>query len=274
MSYKLDVKLSKELEPYRSAIEATIKPYIKIELTNNNKPTWWQSKFGGLPYIPKGFDYPKSYDGEYLYLLAQINFAEAPSLKGFPDDGILQFYITADYGYGKKYYHSLENIERDILQNTEQDTFRVLYFDRVTFDVNNLTTDFSFLPSISDTDSSPIQGCCAIDFVYKVSPVGIRDYKFDIFPVSEASDSIYYKYKSKFPTNGHKIGGYPHFTQDDPRFLLSQKQPYILLFQIDSDENKSIEVLWGDCGVCNFFIKKSALKKLDFTEVLYNWDCC
>jgi len=44
MSYPLDVELSPELEVYRSAIEATIKPYIKIELTEDNNPTWWQSK--------------------------------------------------------------------------------------------------------------------------------------------------------------------------------------------------------------------------------------
>ena len=68
MSYKLDIELSEALEPYRSAIEATIKPYIKIELTNNDKPTWWQSKFGGMPYMPKDFEYPKSKAGEYLYL--------------------------------------------------------------------------------------------------------------------------------------------------------------------------------------------------------------
>ena len=60
MSYKLEAELFEELEPYRNAIEATIKPYIKIELTDNNKPNWWQSKFGGLPYMPKSFEYPKS----------------------------------------------------------------------------------------------------------------------------------------------------------------------------------------------------------------------
>ena len=88
MNYKLDVELSPELETYKDKIEATIKPYIEIKLTDNNKPTWWQSKFGGLPYIPKGFEYPKSFGNEYLYLLAQINFAEVPHLEYFPDKGI------------------------------------------------------------------------------------------------------------------------------------------------------------------------------------------
>ena len=84
MDYKLDIELPDKLKPYRSAIEATIEPYINIELTDNSDPTWWQSKFGGLPYLPKDFNYPKSETGEYLYLLAQINFAEVPQLTELP----------------------------------------------------------------------------------------------------------------------------------------------------------------------------------------------
>jgi uncharacterized protein YwqG len=124
MNYKLDVELSPELEAYRDRIEATIKPYVEIQLTDNDKPTWWQSKFGGLPYLPKGFEYPKSSNGEYLYLLAQINFAEVPHLEGFPEKGILQFYI-----------HDGEKDDIiwgcDMSNPTNQDYFRVLYFPDV-----------------------------------------------------------------------------------------------------------------------------------------------
>ena len=49
-----------------------------------------------------------------------------------------------------------------------------------------------------------------------------------------------------------------------------------LLLQIDSmrDEENGYSILWGDCGVCNFFIARADLEKLDFSRVLYNWDCC
>ena len=135
MTNKLNVELSAELEPYRSAIEATIKPYIKIELTDDNRLTLWQSKFGGLPYMPRDFDYPKSNNGKYLYLLAQINFAEVPELKGLPDKGILQFYIAAE---GSMYGCDLNN-------PTRQDTFRVIYFPEITLNERDLIIDFSFL---------------------------------------------------------------------------------------------------------------------------------
>ena len=66
---------------------------------------------------------------------------------------------------------------------------------------------------------------------------------------------------------GNKMLGYPFFTQEDPR---GKDSPYdILLLQIDTSEF----VIWGDGGVCNFFIKKEKLKKADFSDILYNWDC-
>ena len=41
MNHKLDLELSLELEVYRQQIEATIKPYLEIKLTDNHNPTWW-----------------------------------------------------------------------------------------------------------------------------------------------------------------------------------------------------------------------------------------
>ncbi|MFR6587725.1 MAG: DUF1963 domain-containing protein [Ruminococcus sp.] len=35
----------------------------------------------------------------------------------------------------------------------------------------------------------------------------------------------------------------------------------------------SHEIMWGDSGICNFFIHSEALRNCDFSEVLYNWDC-
>ena len=73
----------------------------------------------------------------------------------------------------------------------------------------------------------------------------------------------------------HQIGGLPFFTQSDVR-----REGDVLLFQMDSEmgngedgKSKSWEILWGDCGIANFFISRADLKNLDFSNVLYNWDC-
>ena len=195
MNYKLDVELSEKLEPYRSAIAATIKPYIRIELTDCDQPTWWQSKFGGLPYLPKGFEYPKSSNGEYLYLLAQINFAEVPNLEGFPAKGILQFYVADED------FHGL-----DFDNPTEQDKFRVIYFPQVSLQEDNLTVDFSFLPPDC---LMPFKGCCALNFELALGAITLNDYKFDFFGIYEEEyQDVCKEYRDKFCLDKHNIGGH------------------------------------------------------------------
>lgn len=73
----------------------------------------------------------------------------------------------------------------------------------------------------------------------------------------------------------HQIGGFPNFTQSDVR-----REGDVLLFQMDSEmgngedgKSKNWEILWGDCGIANFFLSREDLKNLDFSNVLYNWDC-
>ena len=44
-----------------------------------------------------------------------------------------------------------------------------------------------------------------------------------------------------------------------------------MLLQLDTDD--SDRIMWGDCGVANFFIEKEALKRGDLSEVMYTWDC-
>lgn len=266
MNYSPKLDIPPELENYREAIESIVKPYIRILLTEDNKPKLWQSKFGGLPYMPKNFDYPKSNDGEYLHLLAQINFVEVPSLKELPEQGILQFYIAQDMSYGY-----------DSKNMMKQNRFRVIYFENVDVQEQNMMTDFSFLNSIGKY-SFPIEGYSAIKFQFDYTTVD-DSYSdcFNIFDVDELSEDIYEMYEmylDEITLAGHKLLGNPHFTQQDPRHFIHTEEPFILLFQIDSDINRYIDIMWGDSGVANFFIAQSDLEKLDFTKVMYNWDCC
>ncbi|UNU24822.1 YwqG family protein [Microcoleus vaginatus] len=275
MKYKLEFPLSPELEKYRDRIEATIKPYIEIQTQNNDDVNWWQSKFGGLPYLPKGFEYPKTADGKYLFLLAQINFSEVPPLDGFPERGILQFYIADDYLYGLDLGTSA-----DVDNPTVEDRFKIIYFPQPDFRVENIITNYDFLPEL---EFIPVNGCCSLQFTKKYAPISTNDYQFiellpeeinQLFMNPEIED----EYREISHSLGHKIGGYPYFTQDDVRKYSSnsdQKQkPDILLFQMDSDCNETVDIMWGDNGVGNFFIDESALRELDFSKVLYNWDCC
>ena len=74
-------------------------------------------------------------------------------------------------------------------------------------------------------------------------------------------------------TPRHQLGGYPYFTQSDPREM-AHSDLDTLLFQLDSDtRGREFLVCWGDLGVANFFLSKDALQRRDFSQVMYNWDC-
>lgn len=71
---------------------------------------------------------------------------------------------------------------------------------------------------------------------------------------------------------GTCMGGYPHFTQNDPRSCnKDQQSKTIMLMQIDSDLDN--DIMWGDMGIANFFITPEDLAAENFDNVLYTWDC-
>lgn len=71
---------------------------------------------------------------------------------------------------------------------------------------------------------------------------------------------------------GHRLLGYPSFTQGDPRPADSPCRA--LLFQMDSDFADGTDyVMWGDAGAGHFFIRPEDLERRDFSRVYYTWDC-
>ncbi len=238
------------------------------------------SKFGGYPYWEKGRAYPESSeDGEKLVLLCQLNFAKIPAMKDFPKNGILQFFVKADDLYGCDF------------GAIEQKNWRVVYHEEVKdsmsmeeFRAQGIKTasdialeEDRYLPLeggfelefFEDEDFMP--ACCDERFDRLVREIS-ADFKLAL-PENEAGsyDLLDEDTLEEFCdecNQGHKIGGYPTFTQSDPR---SPEDGYdVLLLQIDTDEG----IMWGDSGVGNFFIKREDLKNKDFSKVLYNWDCC
>lgn len=265
MSHLLNTSLPPELEEYRNQIEASVKPFIKITAEPNSNLSLWQSKFGGLPYLPKDFQYPRGSNNRPLFLLAQINFAELPILEPFPEKGLLQFYIADDDLYGLE-FHDM----------TKQGKFQILYFSEIVEDSKELITDFDFLPTF---ELVPLRMSYSLTFELDQQPISAGDYQFEdkIFNSNKPEPEEKYgeivdQYEKLFTAIGHRIGGYPFFTQSDPRsnkrYIDSELQ---LLLQIDTDENT--DIMWGDAGVGNFFIRESDLKNCDFSHVMYNWDC-
>lgn len=265
------------LQAYKNQILASAKPSIEMQLSPSEHLNLWQSKVGGQPYLPLGVSYPVDQSGQPLTLLAQLNFAEMPQHPDFPSTGILQFFIGTDDVYGA-----------DFGELSPQDGFRVQYFEQVSHDLTQLQQDFpSQTAHDGDDIYSPLTGQYALTFTATEQYISIEDTHFgrqilavdQVFDFEEQFDGedfyeeCYEPYADLCPANGHRVGGYPFFTQSDPREFNPVIQDYVLLLQIDSDSDNGVDIMWGDCGVGNFFIHPDDLKKRDFSKVLYNWDC-
>lgn len=267
------------IKNYKPQILATEKPSFELEFTKKNDLQPWNSKLGGLPYLPQAFEYPCNSKGSPLKLLAQINFAELPENDSYPSQGVLQFYIGGSDLYGC-----------DLEQPQNQDDFRVIYFDQVVEDESQLQKVFpEKLEAYNNGELfSPVAGEVAISFkattqYISYADAGLLQKVIGVTTRSEAEkllgiDHFYtgwlraYSKHFKFEHN-HRLGGYPYFTQQDPRGLHKDFQDYELLLQIDSIHGDGFEVMWGDLGIGNFFIHPEDLKKRDFSKVVYHWDC-
>ncbi len=230
------------------------KPCVKITLTET-KPSIFESKVGGLGYIPHDGNFPTDSKGRQLRLLAQIDCAEI-QLDKFPEKGLLQFWIAGTSIYGCDYDN-----------HTNQDGFRVIYYPEVdtTITEDEISNKMTNTEDDYDEFLFPVDRECGMTF--EKSENRFIDYDAYFFDDDyEESDE-----DDDWTVNaGHKVGGYPYFTQFEPRNEEQMKEYDFLLFQLDSDSDK---VLWGDLGIGNFFISSEKLKNLDFSDVFYNWDC-
>lgn len=263
-------ELPHELEIFRENIVDSLQQYNKL-VCIPGEPSLFDSKLVGQPYWPQVLRYPMDNDDKPMKLLAQINFSDMPKLFPFPEQGILQIFLSVeDDFYG---------INFDDL--TKQNGFRVVYHDEPVIHLNQLVSVFSYL-TLFDHSRFPVTREIKLGFEEAQEPISVEDYRaIEVFrrqslqKRSVPSPVHTYKlrklYNKLFPPNGHKIGGYPYFTLSDPRGIRkSYHCKDLLLMQIDSDPNKGI--CFGDRGTAHFFISSKDLINRDFSNVLYNWD--
>lgn len=257
------MRLPTALEPYRDRLLATKRTFVRAKSQPMRNTLLWESKVGGQPYFPKGMVWPTDPGGQELFFLAQINFAEMPALAPFPTQGIVQFFISDDDLYGM-----------DFDDGENPDTFRVLFHAEVMQDTAKLRADF---PPLRDYELLPHHPdeCYPLVFSMEDEVMPMTDYRFaqvfggDFFQqFGEKEWDVTDEFGKAVRAEGHKIGGYAYFTQDDPR---RADDPMLLLLQLDSDEH--MDLMWGDMGVGHFFIREKDLVAQDFSRVLYDWDC-
>lgn len=247
--------------------------------TNDDPSKLTSSKLGGKAYWTKDKKYPQ-FNGKDMVMIAQINFAEIPNIPNFPTKGILQFFVKdseceCDYNFASKciYHDSVSNNNDDIdtsvhplfgNDDTEYPVFDGVYYlsgkveEMYPVDVFGKDLNDSFMPIFNKHFDTDVKSFLKIEDNFK-----------DKYMVWQY---IYQKITKDVPSWGTRLGGYPNFTQSDPRNnkLSDQKKYDKLLLQIDSKNG----IMWGDCGIANFFISEEHLKNANFDDVFFTWDCC
>lgn len=252
----------------RDRFEATRLSFVGIRVTAESNTEILTSKFLGKPYWPSSIPYPTDREGSEMTLLAQINFEEVPILQGFPTQGILQFFISPTesrdhiWGMSIEGYRN-ESIDLDAYINglQKQDFFRVIYHEP-PYDEDDLRQDFPHVALFA----LPVDREAWLSFSSESEVVTPSDYRFEqIFGQTlwdladglgtEVSYQLVQYLTSEQTIVDAKIGGYANLVQDDPRAL-----------QPDEDW---VVLLWTDSFM--FSIRRSDLRQLDFSRVLYFW---
>ena len=255
-------------------------PCWKLTLQPEGPCGLLDSKVGGLPYWDPALPYPTDSQGNKMTLLAQLNFAQLGTEAPLPAQGLLQFFIGQDDVFGI-----------DFDQPDSQKDFRVVYHPEPDPALTLEQIQALELPTHVEADlCTPVIREAAFTAEKTVGYMGPGDCRFEALfreavravTGEDIGEKNAYQYFDKADRDyfydqlsaaGHRLLGYPFFTQYDPR---EPEGPYdTLLFQLDSDmiDRKDL-VLWGDCGVGNFFINREDLLCRDFSRILYNWDCC
>ncbi len=267
------IKLPKQLEKIKGQFDNTIKPFIEVKSKTVEKDIGiLRSKFGGRPYISSIEDYPKDSNGKKMIPIAQINFDEVPNIEDFPKSGLLQFFISDNDYWGMNF--------SDL---ADQSDFRVLYTEKEKLDEKKAVKRDEF--QIEVPSDFFVYKVHELFFDLKEAPITLTDFRCMIdqdYFYNELSKEMRDFYWNKVAlTSVHKIGGYSHFGQDDPRFDKKYQRYTVQLLQILSDAGpnetedeykNSIHIGKTGRGTIHFLIQPEDLKNLKFDNVLYTWE--
>lgn len=186
-------------------------------------------------YLVQPQEHPLDEHDNPLSFIAQLNFADLPNLLGYPESGLLQFFIST---------------MPDVSDCT------VLYHPTVAEDWARDPGDLPPWRPPTPRTSRYRSPWPVEEFTPLVDPAAELGVAGRIVSQRPAADAVFGGIR------GHRIGGYPNFNQ-----ARSIPEGHVLLFQLDSDPPEPLSrwrILWGDLGTGRFTIspRRSAAVRL------------
>lgn len=254
-------KLKKAIEILK---EKTRKECYKIVI-EEGEPGVLDNKLGGVPYLPLDCEYPLDAEGDPMALLLQVDMKDI-ELEGYPKAGILQVYVDnkGEWPCQYKIKYLREGLEyRKDLPKVETDEFYVIKPMKIRLEKTVAYMSFNdyrffdvFCPILNELFGTNLENYGQTSDFFDEN--GLDDW-LDI-----VLDNIPYDFGT--------IGGYPDFTQDDPRYDMNRDLEECL-FKLDSCL-KGENIIIGDSGIMFCFISKKDLESCNFEEAFLDWDCC
>ena len=241
---------------------------FKTEKSNDADLPIGTSKMGGVPDVPKDFQWPE-WNGFKQLFVVQINLndlASFESAKDLPKSGLLSFFFDSQ----------LEVWGDD---PNEHDAWKVFYFN----DADQLGRHSN--TSFRQEEGEGLLDPCSVTFFEKITPPSyyseiIQSMGLDEDEHDQYGEMVYEYYRgAEDEIMVHQLFGHPLILQEEemqsecqrmihaanPEKKQSNPDQWKLLLQIDSDEKTN--VMWGDCGILYFWINEEDLKAQNFKAV-------
>lgn len=272
-----------EKEKVIAACQPSLLSCVHITPETDTVPGPTDSKFGGDYYLPAGAEAPN------MELLAQINLAQVPHRKGFPETGLLQFFLCTDDAVVE------DRVYDGFVWQNDAGIFQVMYYPEVQENQppqkemipqerwfkKKVTSGMRFEPEEEiATIAFDEEGRFLIDLgfesladtlmpVFRAAWAGDKEEDDEdaagegVYNLSDCGDTD--QFCRDFGNWGFKLGGHPSLRGNDLRLEDAAYAAYsVLLFQFD------LTLLSQSCDadtIC-FFIKPEDLKAGRFDDIL------
>lgn len=225
-------------------------------------PNITDDKIGGIPYLPIGESIPTDSTGKPMELLLQVDLSKI-QLENFNFNGILQAYIEQELPYPitykiKVYQPNLPYQENLIVTVSDESPIS----EPFKIKLKKVNTYMS----VSDFRAETII-LNLVEEIYGQKVESIFDMKDENSPSIEKFWGVI---ADKTPSAN--IGGYPDFTQIDPREYGEHEEKTECLFKIDSNLEES-KIMFGDAGIMFALISVEDLRNNNLDNTFVDWDC-
>lgn len=267
-AYNLEHKLDLFKPLVRSKIDFELTPVDEVLIQIG------QSKVGGKPDLNSSTNWPQTNIKKSLSFIAQINCSELSEHDNdsiLPSKGLISFFYDSEqesWGFDPKDKDRIKVVYSAETESLSQQDYPADLEEESIFKSNKLQFDSSL--SLPGWEHKSIEGILS------------EDEDNNYIDLSEGVENQLLGYSNcvqgpmelecQLVTNGLNCGDPSGYNDPRAKELESGSKNWILLFQIDSNEDSS-GMMWGDSGKLYYWIKKQDLKDLNFDNCWFSLQC-